>query len=191
MMEYVGKQFISVIDDGGVLYEGVRLRRCVFDFCATSVNREVHKRTRVKNIELIQCRTQNHTHVGPAILEEVMVDGLETKGLLIVWDPLFRHVTLRGRIGAVKINPIVGFDVFERPSIQVPFDREKAEYYRNVDWALDISEGRFEDLTVEGIPSHLVRRDPHHPVGFETREGDSARMAGQSDFGRGVLARGD
>jgi len=160
MIEYVERQFINMIDDGGSSYDGVRFRRCIFDFCAISVNRDANKRTRARNIELIQCRTQRNSHTGPAVLENVMVDQLETRGLLILWDPLFRHVTLKGRIGEVKINPIVGTEVFQRPSMQIPFDRDKAEYYRVVDWALDISEGTFEDLTIEGVPSHLVRRNP-------------------------------
>jgi hypothetical protein len=34
------------------------------------------------------------------------------------------------------------------------------DYYRDVEWAVDISEAEFLEADLRGIPVHLVRRDP-------------------------------
>jgi hypothetical protein len=66
----------------------------------------------------------------------------------------------------VKINEIVGPDVIslKRPEIQKPFDEAKARYYQNVDWALDIRDAQVKVLEINGVPSHLIRRDPETQV---------------------------
>jgi hypothetical protein len=50
------------------------------------------------------------------------------------------------------------------PHEQRAFDEANAEYYRHVDWALDISEGEFKDLELRGVPARLIRRDPETQV---------------------------
>ena len=138
MIEFADRHFVRLIDRGGTMYRSMRFSACVFDFCSLSENRHPSERSRVKDVELVMCRTQNHTAVGPAVLENILVDGLETSGLLIAWGPLFRHVALRGLVGRIKINKVVCTEAFDRPSIQAPFDQTSAEFYRTVDWALDI-----------------------------------------------------
>jgi len=41
------------------------------------------------------------------------------------------------------------------------------EFYAGIDWALDISEGEFQELALHGIPAALVRRDPASQVVVE------------------------
>ncbi len=38
------------------------------------------------------------------------------------------------------------------------------EFYRNVDWALDVSRAEYMELELHGVPAHLVRRDPNTQV---------------------------
>lgn len=40
------------------------------------------------------------------------------------------------------------------------FRKANEEYYARVDWALDVSQGEFEELELTGIPADLIRRDP-------------------------------
>ena len=40
------------------------------------------------------------------------------------------------------------------------FRAANAEYYRHVDWALDISQGEFKELDIRDVPVRLIRRDP-------------------------------
>jgi hypothetical protein len=57
------------------------------------------------------------------------------------------------------VTPLVGSRYLHTPE-QEAFDRQREAYYRDVDWALDISEAEAVELALEGIPARLVRRDP-------------------------------
>jgi hypothetical protein len=154
------KEFLSVIERGsGRALGDVRFENCLFDFCAVSETTDVNLRTTVRNVEVIDCTVQNNTSIGPAIIENVLVEGLTTVGLLILWDPLLKHVVLRGDVGQIKINSVVHPDVLMKPETQIPFDEAKEAYYADVDWALDIRHARFKEFDLSGVPARLVRRD--------------------------------
>jgi hypothetical protein len=52
---------------------------------------------------------------------------------------------------------------------QWAFDEANANYYANVDWALDISEARFEEGEIQRVPAKLIMRDPETQI-IITRE---------------------
>jgi hypothetical protein len=102
------------------------------------------------------------------IVEDVVVDHLRIENELHTWGAVFRHVTLRGRIGRVMIRTFVSLTL-EPPEKLRPLNEANAEYYRTVDWALDISQAEFADCDIRGIPARLIRRDPETQV-VVTRE---------------------
>jgi hypothetical protein len=77
-----------------------------------------------------------------------------------------RELTLREL--TATISPIVD-TLREKPAVQKAFDEANAEYYKSVDWALDISQGEFQELDINGVPARLIRRDPETQV-VVTRE---------------------
>jgi len=60
-------------------------------------------------------------------------------------------------------SPAVAPGVANRDQQQA-FDDANAAYYKTVDWAMDISEGEFEECEIQCIPAHLVKRDPETQV---------------------------
>jgi hypothetical protein len=54
--------------------------------------------------------------------------------------------------------------VKKRPKLQAALDEANANYYADVDWAIDIRAGEFEDLDVDGVPLSLIRRDEETQV---------------------------
>jgi hypothetical protein len=72
---------------------------------------------------------------------------------------LLRHVTLRGKIGPIKINKVAHFQDRNR-NVVATADPKQPEHYENVDWALDISQAQCVDLSIEGIPARKIIRDP-------------------------------
>ena len=160
------KEFYNVIDRGDWGNGGdIVLERCLFSFCGVSETMDITKRTIVRNVIVRDCTAMAHTSVGPAILEDVMVENLSTSGeLLILWGALLKHVTLKGRVGRIKMNNMVGLDVQYKPEIQRAFDEAKKRYYAGMDWALDIVGAEFEELDMVGVPVDLVRRDPETQV---------------------------
>ncbi len=70
---------------------------------------------------------------------------------------------MRGKIGQLKIN-IAAHYVDRNEIMQLPFDNARADFYSTNEWALDISEGIFQEFEMHGVPAKLVRRDPDTQV---------------------------
>jgi hypothetical protein len=109
-----------------------------------------------------------------AIIENTVVDGLATHGqLLQIWGAVFNQVVLKGKIDRLMISadvlPSVLLEEGDRQREIQAFRAADSLYYRNVEWALDISQGEFRELCLRGLPAHLVRRDPETQI-VVTRE---------------------
>ena len=76
---------------------------------------------------------------------------------------VFKHVTLKGKIERVMFSPAVAISKPDRKH-QVLFDEANADFYASQDWALDIREGLFGECEIQGVPAHLVIRDPQTQV---------------------------
>lgn len=120
---------------------------------------------RLRDCRAEQCRHENVTLSGVAI-ERCELDGLGRAGRnpLFFWGCVFSNVRLCGRLTGLKINPEYGFLRYD-PGRQAQWVEAMRAFYRDVAWALDISEAEFTSTpTFEAIPGHLVRRDPSRQV---------------------------
>jgi hypothetical protein len=116
---------------------------------------------------LVQCEEIGCAVENP-IIENVLIDGLKTSDLLQCWGAVFKHMILKGNIGRIMISPIIAAGM-AKPREQQAFDESNEKYYETVDWALDISEARFYECDIRGVPTCLIRRDPENQV-VVTRE---------------------
>jgi len=163
MTTFSSQEFDSLFDRGtGATFENYVFEGCTFNNCAISLTKDVSKRAIIRNVQLKQCTAIN-CGIGPAILEDVNVEGLKTNDLLILWGPLFKRVTLSGKIGKLKINTAV-HHVDRSADVQSPFDSMRQEFYKSVDWALDIRDAEFQEFDLHGVPANLVHRDPNTQV---------------------------
>lgn len=160
--------FESWYDRGGHLYENVEFRRCQFVSSCVSVVRDPQRRSTVRKCRLVNCEVTGCA-LETAIVEDVLVDGLKTHNLLACWGTVFKHTTLKGRIGRVMINPVIATGM-ATPAEQAAFDAANAAYYAAADWALDISEAEFVEADIRGIPARLIRRDPETQVVVTRRQ---------------------
>lgn len=164
------QEFHSFIDRGTrAPFCDVQFRDCYFQGCSLSVTDDPHMRSTFRNVQLVNC-SQRGCGIECAIFEDVLVDGFNTNGQLVqTWGAAFNRVVLRGKLDRLMISSVV--DVWgNEPKRQQAFNEANAEYYRNVQWALDISEAEFKELDIRGIfPVHLIRRDPETQV-VVTRE---------------------
>jgi hypothetical protein len=159
MTEFKNRSFDSLLDRGDALVlQSMHFEKCVFSNCALSLTKQFELRSTVTDMEFVNCSAVD-CDIGPALFRDVRVDGLLTNSLLIVWGAVFSHVTLRGEIGKLKINHWV-HHVDRSPEIQGPFDAYREDFYRGIDWALDISEARFKEFEIRGVPASVIRRDP-------------------------------
>ena len=118
------------------------LENCFFDNCVVGggPNRPA-SRPRVRNVVARGCRQRGSALFG-ALLQDVTVDGLGRDGRhpLFLWAPAFKHVVLRGLLSAPKLNVVVSPD--GRGSAE--WTSANQEFYKTVDWALDIREAEFQ-----------------------------------------------
>jgi len=139
-------------------FEDLEFRHCTFSRCQLSLSGNPNRRTVVSHVNLLNCRAIG-CDLNQAIVEDVLVDGLSTP-LLSSWGAVFKHVTLRNRIGSILLNHLVTPSQPDSRT-QHMFAVANAAYYTQVDWALDIREAEFEeDVDLRGIPGTLIRRDP-------------------------------
>lgn len=168
MMQIENRAFRSLYDRGDkLLLENMAFKRCEFSRCALSLTDQLDRISTVRNVELRYCSAID-CHMGPAVLSNVIVNGLATSDLFIIWCPYLDRVQLSGTIGRMKINTHARPSTFGNEK-QQPFDEYRAAFYADVEWALDISEARFKEFDLRGVPSHLVRRDPDSQI-IVTRE---------------------
>lgn len=140
------------------MYSDVAFKRCTFIDCTMSITRNPRRRTTIRNVKLLDCK-EIGCSLGPAVLEDVLIDGLTTSDLLQGWGAVFRHVTIRGRVGRIMVSPVIAPGV-ATASEQQDFDEANHAFYATVDWALDITEADAEELEIQGVPARLIRRDP-------------------------------
>lgn len=162
MQSLRGQTFIGLKDiDSGRVLEDLELERCTFEGCGLSTTDLPERRTIVRNVVARNCRLAG-VSVGPAIFEDVLVDGLAIHDLQLVWGASFRHVTLRGRIGRIAVRPTLPAE--EPPGAARRIADANRAFYETVDWALDISGAEFAEFEAAGIPARLIRRDPETQV---------------------------
>jgi hypothetical protein len=156
-----GAKFHGLKDlDSGKVIQDLTFERCDFTSSTFSMGGEPMLRSIARRVRLIECRVRASI-VGNPILDEVEIQGFETgsKFHLQCGAAVFRHVVLAGKIGRLMITGDANPSRPER--IQELFEAANKEFYAKVDWALDISQGEFEEsCCFTSVPYNLVRRDP-------------------------------
>ncbi|MGC4006431.1 MAG: hypothetical protein QM811_26215 [Pirellulales bacterium] len=149
----------SFVDrDSAATFCDLEFRKCYFQGCVLSITGDPAFRTKVQNVKLVNC-SQRGGALYSAVLEDVLVDGFKTHGLFQTFGAVFNRVVLKGKIDRLMLSTSVYQTQGVSEHLQ-SFHQANAEYYRNVEWALDISKAEFKELDVRGIPGHLIRRDP-------------------------------
>jgi len=163
MRVFEGQEFRSFYDqDSGCIFSDIEFRKCRFVSSAISITRDPSLRSTVRNVRLKNCEMLGCT-LYTAIVDDVVIDGLKTHGLRQAWGAVFKHVTLKGKIGRLMISPLIS-PALATPQEQRTFDEANSDYYSEIDWALDIREAEVEELDIRRVPAKLIRRDPESQV---------------------------
>lgn len=158
---YEGQTFERVfLEDAYATFCDMEFIKCTFRFCSFSNREKPLYRAMVQRMTFRDCTYIEAGGIDSAMVEDMVVENLKTKGLLQAWAMAFKHVTLRGPVGRIMIvnRPAPTMDL-TTVKLQA-WEDANAEYYNSVDWALDISNAEFLECDIRGIPSRLIRRDP-------------------------------
>jgi hypothetical protein len=170
---------------------GLCIQDCVFENCNFGYNSIplVQKRDSVRDVQLINCKVSK-CMLGPAEIQSTRVRNL-SGDMLICWGTLFDQVVLEGKVERLMLHGIPE----SRPSstIRSSHGKRSKEFYSGVQWALDISEAKFDDFSIRNgaIPLSLIRRNINcqfivsDPLGRFSREEIEALPL--SDYSKAVL----
>lgn len=137
-------------------YSGIALEGAVFEHC-TLAQFDHPLQTVVRDASLVRCKATGKCFVHGVKFENVTVRDFAADELADFAACVFRNVVLEGVIGpfiTTRAHPSLGGE--RRDEIS----RLMVDYYREVDWALDISHAEFVDVTLPLVPGNLVRRNP-------------------------------
>lgn len=143
--------------DSGRLFQNLEFEKCTFDNCYFSSTLDINKRSIARSMRFYKC-TAVHSVVHCGVIENVHIEHLTTKPMLHVWGAVFSHVVFKGKIDRIMISPRLKTATAPKEA-QLVFDKQNGEYYRHVDWALDISGAEFMECDIRGVPSNLIIRD--------------------------------
>ena len=159
--DFQKRTFAALGEWSGRVIEDLAFVECVFHSCYLGV-REMGHRPVLRRLTLERCQLLGHggCTLKGAIVEDVLVKGLKTDGMVQTWATVFKHVMFKGKIGRLMFSEL--FTPCDPPTskFQQAIAKANAEYYATVDWALDIREAEFDDFDCRGVPSRLVRRNP-------------------------------
>jgi hypothetical protein len=168
MKEFKDQNFQGLFDRGDCLrLEDLSFRNCTFERCGLSLTQDISKMSEIRRVEMVDCIIKD-CQTGPMVLSEVNIAKLKTSDLLILWCPYLDRVVFSGEFGKLKINASADTSTVGNER-QNPFEAYRSRFYDCVDWALDISEARFRDFDIRGVPGRLIRRDPESQI-LITRE---------------------
>lgn len=131
-------------------------QRCDFVGVSVGNQNDLSSMPRLSRLQFEACSTRG-VAFDLAVLDEVEVDQLKTHNMLMFNGTLFRRTILRGRVGKMILNTLLQP---ENPAFVEECAQHANEFYRNIDWALDISEAIFDDCAIRSVPADLIRRDP-------------------------------
>lgn len=161
----VKNQKFEMLDDPELprVLSGVTLQNCWIFACHYGMTAKTPaERRHIRNIDIVGCKATNNSWIGPVIVEDVEINGFQTGGLCIAWGAAFRHVRIRGRCGRFMLAFLS--EAANSPEKIRWFGEANKRVYEETDWALDISEGEFEEFDIRNVPAGLVRRDPETQV---------------------------
>jgi hypothetical protein len=152
------------LEPSQLLVKDLRFTKCFFDNCSLGKTDHPSRRLIIRNVEIRNCK-QRASDINNAAIEDAIIDGIGKEGRLPLfsWAAVFRHVTLKGKLSAIKLNQFT--QPVPIPSLQQLWDDANRLYYQSVDWALDIRQAEFQGgIDLHCVPGSLVRRDPETQV---------------------------
>ncbi|MGC7560415.1 hypothetical protein [Pasteurella sp. PK-2025] len=158
MREICNKNYFKK-DFGEILnYQDIVFRKVVFDNCTVGLDNDINNLNEISDIRFNDCSFIFCTF-GSAIFNNVLFNNIKFQDYGIFWSPFLNKVPFEGKISSFRINSN-GFMLDKNPELNNNLNQLRANFYKNIEWALDISKAKLSSFDYSGIPSHLFIRDP-------------------------------
>ncbi|MEV6345206.1 pentapeptide repeat-containing protein [Actinoplanes sp. NPDC051851] len=139
----------------GRVFSELDLRSVKFSSCTLSQHDDPGFGLVVRDSTLRNCAFSACVMAGVK-LDNVVIEGARFSRSSVT-GCAFENVTLRGKIGQLILGgPVRSLP----PEMFKAFSEALVDFYRDVDWALDISDAVFSDAAIRAVPGELIRRNP-------------------------------
>ena len=139
------------------------IERCTIEACSLSVSRDAVDRLVASDCEFIDSKVRGGGIRG-VHLRDITLRNVRLSSMPQILGCVFERVTLAGKVNQVMIRA-------DLPTVDHPrvFEDAAMIAYQNIDWAIDISDLDCPDLSIQGVPGDLIRRNSERQV-VVTRE---------------------
>jgi hypothetical protein len=142
--------------------EDVLFEDCKFVGASLVTFGSAEHRSTVRRAGMKRCTVNSFSAVG-AVLEDVVIEGLRVSVHPVRIDGCaLTRCVIAGDCGRFLLSPNVRSGSSpEDAARNASFAAANAEFYKSVDWALDISQAKVACFEIRGaIPPHLILRNP-------------------------------
>ncbi|MFH7595278.1 hypothetical protein WDV06_09265 [Streptomyces racemochromogenes] len=139
-------------------YQSTRIAGCKFSACHLAQFDDPEFNLVIKDAAIENCGFDRCSIQG-VMFDNVVIEGMRFKQLHRVYGCVFRNVRFLGKVGPVIVmGPHASLARREKMADGI------IRKYREIDWAVDISEAIFSDADFHYVPGHLIRRDPETQI---------------------------
>ena len=114
--------------------------------------KEIDKKFTIKDITLNKCKVGS-VSIGMINFKNVIIDGLTCSREISINNALFEKCVLKGKIGKIMFCDWAVDDELVNKKVLEYNDKK----YKEMDWALDISEAEFTEFDCRSIPAEKIR----------------------------------
>jgi len=175
-----------------LLSRNVRIKDFLFERCTFEGNGitsfgDPENRPIISNIQLNKCRV--YSWFTGVQFENIQINDMATgKNHLFLFACVYKHVKLSGNIGTLIISDDWGIDTIKHKKKNLIYSKANREYFRDVDWAIDISEVNASGIEIRGgIPISQIIRNKENQMIITREEAELGRWKEISNIDTSVI----
>jgi hypothetical protein len=149
--------------------------RCTFEGNGITSFGDPINRPIISNIQLNKCSV--YSWFTGVQFEDIQINDMATgKNHLFLFACVYKHVKLSGNIGTLIISSDWGMDTVKHKKRNLIYAKANIEYYRDIDWSIDISEVNASGIEIRGgIPTNQIIRNKENQMIITRKEAELGR----------------
>ena len=168
MEEYKDRKIINKQIDSDAEIKSKKFIKCNFDDCVLSFPYNVIPEERTKMIDCVfeDCEFSGRScSQKKGYLKNVLFDNIKNLDFLRIGGVIFEEVTFKGKfdkwlLSSSHISMVINYNSITEEECTV-LDEYAQKQYKNIKWALDISEAEFKECDLRSsIPARLIKYNP-------------------------------
>lgn len=131
---------------------------CIFDNCYIGKDSNIDNLECIKSVQFNNCKFI-HTYICTCLLEGVVFENVSFMDYGRFMSTLFNRVIFKGKFNSFSIQRLALLGD-KNAKQQMLINNYRENFYKNIDWAIDISQAKLSEFYCDSIPTNLIIRDP-------------------------------